>query len=218
MPQSVSLFASPESVSAPSPPHNVLALASPVSVSSQPEPPRFSIPVNVSPWASPPDPWPVLRLTSTPSALPIYAAVAERRPATSTSAPSPPTSRSAPSMPQSVSLSAQYGTRSSPESDSMSLPSPPHNVLVPASPVSVSFHPEPPRFWMRCNLSPSASPPDAWPVPRLTMTPSGLPIYAAVSLPVPPSSISAPAPPISTSSSSIPYSALLLASPVSTSP
>jgi hypothetical protein len=47
-----------------------LALASPVSVSAKAEPITCSMPVSVSPAASPPETAPVARLTETPAAEP----------------------------------------------------------------------------------------------------------------------------------------------------
>ena len=57
--------AMPSNVSFPAPPVIALAPASPVRLSDCPEPVRFSIPVKVSPAASPPVLTPLVRLTVT---------------------------------------------------------------------------------------------------------------------------------------------------------
>ena len=48
----------------------------------------------------------------------------------------------------------------------------PHSVLALASPVIVSAWPEPSTCSMLLNVSPAASPPEAAPVARFTVTPA----------------------------------------------
>ena len=55
-----------DTVSVPAPPLRTLLAPLPSSVSLRPEPVRFSILISVSPWASPPLPVPVAKLTVTP--------------------------------------------------------------------------------------------------------------------------------------------------------
>ena len=65
----------PSIVSAPPNPRRIFAPASPVSRSAWFEPSKFSIPLSVSPSASPPDAAPVAKLTVTPAAEDAYEAV-----------------------------------------------------------------------------------------------------------------------------------------------
>ena len=184
-------------------------MASPVSAYSRPDPVRFVMPDRMSPCASPPAPVPPARLTVTAKADVEYDAVSRPPPPIRVSALPPPVS--------------------------VSLPALPFSRLELTSPDSWSAWIEPSRFWMLVNVSPVASPPAAWPVPRSAVTAASDDPKSRVltpvppsrrsapappdrrSLPAPPTSESAPAPPISVSSPEAPRRRLLLPSPVSLS-